>query len=254
MIRSVIVIPFAECASLFWCPMHSNTKERNVREEVVGGGWGGGCASEKRHEGSEPLLSENLTGSRFFFRDTCNHHKKIFFFSFFFKLKRCILEKKTRGGLRFLHSHSPIPSRCVSRVSYQIVFIAVDDTSKMSADTTAPPSSVATVESDSKATQVSEIEAPLELTCGTVISCQSQEVHVDVVAAQPDDSKWIDESDVSIGEGKWYWGRIADNGPLFLIEDDVGYDGWGRITLYRNVVRVRVHSPTIDVRQHTCQW
>lgn len=95
------------------------------------------------------------------------------------------------------------------------------------------------------------------------VNCWAEEVCVD---------KWTVESEhriITLGrKSSWYWtkigrapGIIADlvksthhDDALYLVRDNVGYDGYGLITIYRNVSLV-FHAPLpLTVKQSPATW
>jgi hypothetical protein len=101
--------------------------------------------------------------------------------------------------------------------------------------------------------RAAEKKAPIKLSIGMTIECQRQTLGVNVFADGIDDEDW-EKATVQIKDN-FYWGTLSEDGPLYLIEDDVGDDGYGSITIHRNgIVRSNVPLPTLLVRQTPCRW
>lgn len=86
---------------------------------------------------------------------------------------------------------------------------------------------------------------------GDVISGMKQVVHVNVYADKVNPDKWEIEDNVGVACGeKWYYGKLLHKDDTkseqYLIRDEVGDDGWGVITIYKNVKvieRISNHVP-----------
>lgn len=88
---------------------------------------------------------------------------------------------------------------------------------------------------------------PITMRYGDVFNGSAQKLGVNVIASPPSEEKWYPVNNVVIAPGeRWYYASLAndihdnddreDDGPVYLIhEDKVGDDGWGGITIYRDV-------------------
>ena len=82
---------------------------------------------------------------------------------------------------------------------------------------------------------------------GSRFSAEWQELDVNVYAKKVKEDGWKASKEFTIGFGeKWYHGRLgqdrhskkegeAPNNEEYLIKDEVENDGWGGITIYRNL-------------------
>ena len=83
---------------------------------------------------------------------------------------------------------------------------------------------------------------------GNVFNGSAQELGVNVIANQPAPEKWKNVEGVVIEPGeKWYYASLAaeisdddevGDEPIYLIHDKVRSDGWGYITIYKDVTLV----------------
>lgn len=94
---------------------------------------------------------------------------------------------------------------------------------------------------------------------GDIFDALSQTLGVNVSASPPNDGKWAPVSNVLVKPGeKWYYASLAadiddayeekddDEGrPVYLIHDTVGTDGWGAITVYKDIKWVRRTQPIL---------
>jgi hypothetical protein len=78
---------------------------------------------------------------------------------------------------------------------------------------------------------------------GDIISAESQSLTVNCRSDPPIEENWVKVEGVLIDYGeKWLKGRLKmprgepEYFHVYLIHDEVGHDGWGAITVYRNVV------------------
>lgn len=117
--------------------------------------------------------------------------------------------------------------------------------------------------------KAAEIKAPVELFPGDCFTAESQVLQVNCWANPVVDANWVQsEFTVDTSDSIWYWGKLkheprnirpdapddADSDPLYLIESDVGSDGWGSIRIFRNVAVTGSDPQPIKVKQKRCMW
>ena len=85
-----------------------------------------------------------------------------------------------------------------------------------------------------------------------VISGKCQNIYVNVWASPVDENAWKDVLTIVIDPGyDWYFAPLKyEDGSvskdIYLIRDEVGSDGWGHITVYKDV-KVNGRAPELSV-------
>lgn len=68
---------------------------------------------------------------------------------------------------------------------------------------------------------------------GSTFKAESQQVHVNCKAERVQDDAWeAGVFTINFGQS-WYYGPLKN--VQYLINDNVGHDGWGSITIFRNI-------------------
>lgn len=99
---------------------------------------------------------------------------------------------------------------------------------------------------------------------GDIFDGEIQMLKVNCRAEKVDEDRWSSVRNVKIEPGeKWYYASLADaewnkkdantSAPVYLVKDDVGSDGWGGITIYRNI---RLTGSTVPFLKdyHEMSW
>ncbi len=103
-------------------------------------------------------------------------------------------------------------------------------------------------------------QVPFNLPLGAIIDAEAQVLRVNCVAAATKEGMWVAAKGVRIdADSKWYWARIKTDyagtteGP-YLVSESVNHDGWGAITVHRNVTLISSEPYFLPVKQNAVDW